>query len=244
MPKALHILPPDDFVRVAADVLEGEMLAAFEDARHRSRFSSSPDITVCLAGGSTPRPVYEALVANAHPLFPWGRLHLWLGDERWVNAHDPESNDRMVRESIMRTAGMDNRSLRSIDTSRDSPDAAATLYEHTLPARAEFDLMVLGVGADCHTASIFPHSPAAAERERKVVPAISPVEPVHRVTITLPVIASARRLVTLVCGAHKAAAVAAAIEGDVSYEECPARVARDGIWVLDTGAASALASGS
>jgi len=240
MPKAMYIVAPEDFVQSGATTLERELLSAFEDARYRSRLDTSPEITVCLAGGSTPRPVYEALVANAHPLFPWGDIQIWLGDERWVHAHHPESNWLMIRNTIQGATSMDNRSLHSIDTSCDSPDSAAWLYEKTLPAHAEFDLMVLGVGTDCHTASIFPHSPAAAERERKVVPATSPVPPVQRVTITLPVIAKARRLVTLAYGSHKAKAVATAIEGHVSYEECPARVARDGIWVMDTGAASAL----
>ena len=240
MPKKLYIVAPDDFVRAAARVLKGELLAALEDVRHRSRIATNPAITVCLAGGSTPRPVYEALVADAHPLFPWTDLRLWLGDDRWVNAHHPESNERMVRETIQRPTGMDNRWLLSPDTLQEEPESAARLYEKTLPAHAEFDVMVLGVGADGHTASIFPNSAAAREGKRMVVHSIAPVEPAHRVTITLPVIARARRLVTIVYGSHKAAAVAAAIEGNVSYEECPARVARDGIWVLDTGAASAL----
>lgn len=242
MPRALYIVEPEDFVRSAANVLESELLSALEDAEFRSRYSSQANICVCLAGGSTPRPVYEALVANADPFFPWGRLHLWLGDERWVNAHHEDSNGRMIRETILQAPGMNNWSLRGVDTLQEGPEQAAWLYEKQLPAHAEFDVMVLGVGADCHTASIFPHSAAARERERKAVHAMAPVEPVHRVTITLPVIAKARRIVTLVFGSHKAAAVATAIEGDVSYDECPARVARDGIWVLDTGAASALQS--
>ena len=240
MPKALYIVEPEDFVGVAAAVLESEMLSALEDARHRSHHLTGAAISVCLAGGSTPRPVYEALVANAPPGFPWGAIEVWLGDERWVDARDPDSNRLMVRDTVLQPSGIDPRSLRSIDTSSESPDTAAVLYEATLPPGAEFDLMVLGVGADGHTASIFPHSAAAAERMRMVVPAMSPVAPVQRVTITLPVISRARRLVTMACGSHKAPAIAAAIEGDVSVEACPARVAREGVWVLDTDAASAL----
>jgi 6-phosphogluconolactonase len=236
----MHIVPPEEFARAGAVVIEGQILAALEERRRKRHHLVNPDISLCLAGGSTPRPVYEALVANADPHFPWQSLHLWLGDERWVNEHDPESNVRMVREALINPAGIDNRSLRTLDAGYDDPDTVAFLYEKKLPAR--FDVMILGVGADCHTASIFPHSPAAAERKRKVVPALSPVPPVNRFTITLPVIARALRLVTLAAGRNKAAAVAAAIEGDVSCEECPARVARDGIWVLDTGAASALRS--
>lgn len=243
MPKALYVVEPEEFVSVAARVLESELIAAFDDADVRRRIPGQPDIAVCLSGGSTPRPVYEALVATAGPLFAWNRVYLWLGDERWVGARHEESNERLVRETIMQGRGFDNFSLRTIERQHgglDKLEAAARLYEKGLPVHAEFDVMVLGVGTDCHTASIFPNSPAARERERKVVYSKGPVEPVHRITITLPVIAKARRLVTLVYGSHKAAAVANAIEGDVSYDECPARVARDGIWVLDTGAASAL----
>ena len=240
MPKALYIVEPEDFVLTAARILENELLAALEDADFRRRTPGRADIAVSLAGGSTPRPVYETLVEITDPFFPWERLQLWLGDERWVGAHNEQSNERMIRQTIMRAPGFDNRSLWSVDRLHGGPDTGALLYEKKMPARGEFDVMVLGVGADGHTASIFPHSAAARERERMVVHSIAPVEPVHRVTITLPVISKARRLLTLAYGSHKAAAVAAAIEGDVSYEECPARVARDGIWVLDTGAASAL----
>ncbi len=240
MPKALYVVEPEEFALAAARVLENELVAALEDADFRRRIPGQGDISVCLSGGSTPRPVYETLVQIAGPLFPWGRLYLWLGDERWVSAHHEDSNERMIRHTIMQAPGFDNFSLRTIDRLQDGPEQAARMYEKCLPAHAEFDVMVLGIGADCHTASIFPHTPASRERERKVVYTVGPVEPVHRVTITLPVIAKARRLVTLAYGSQKAAAVAAAIEGDVSYDECPARVARDGIWVLDTGAAAAL----
>jgi len=240
MPKALYVVEPEEFVSAAARVLESELYAALEDADFRRRIPGQADIIVSLAGGSTPRPVYETLVAIAGPLFPWGRVLLMLGDDRWVGAHHPESNERMVRETIVGPTRMGNRALLSPDTLQEGPEQAARLYERQLPRHAEFDLMVLGIGADCHTASIFPHSPAARERKRMVVASVAPVEPAHRVTITLPVIAKAHRLVTLGYGTHKAAAVATAIEGDVTYEECPARVARDGIWVLDTGAASAL----
>lgn len=240
MPRALYIAEPEEFASAAARVLENELLSALEDAEFRSRTDTAPDIAVCLAGGSTPRPVYEALVASAHPFFPWGRLHLWLGDERWVARDHEDSNERMVRETIMRARGFDNWSLRGIDRLHGDLETAARMYEKKMPVHAEFDVMVLGIGADCHTASIFPHSPAARERERLVVTSVAPVEPAHRVTITLPVIAKARRMVMLAYGSGKAQAVATAIEGDTSYEECPARVAREGIWVMDTGAASAL----
>jgi 6-phosphogluconolactonase len=236
MPKAVHVVASRDFARVGARVLEDSMLAAWSSRPGHAHRPVSARTSVCLAGGSTPRPVYEALVANADPHFPWQDLSFWFGDERWVDTHHPDSNYRMAKEALFDPAGIDAGSVHGMDTSHGDPATTAMLY--SLPP--QFDVMILGVGADGHTASIFPHSPAAAERERLVVPAISPLPPTQRVTITLPVIARAKRLIVLVAGERKAAAVAAALEADVSYEECPARAARDGIWVLDTDAAAGL----
>ncbi|MFV1987929.1 MAG: 6-phosphogluconolactonase [Gemmatimonadota bacterium] len=230
--RSVEISAPEDFARTAADVLIREMLAAFGEGGA---------VSLCLAGGSTPRAVYGRLVATAEsriPPLPWDSVHVWFGDERWVDPSDPASNYRMAREALIDPAGLDERQVHRMPVGDGEPEAAAARYEEDLPAR--FDVLILGIGEDGHTASLFPHSSAMREREHRVVPARSPVPPHSRLTITPPVIEGADRVVVLAAGANKAEAVAAAIEGDVTVEQCPARLARDGIWVLDTAAAAQL----
>ena len=117
-------------------------------------------------------------------------------------------------------------------------DSAALRYAAQLPAA--LDVLVLGVGDDGHTASLFPGSPALQERTRRVVPATSPKPPTRRLTLTPPVIAAARRLVVLAAGPDKAEAVARALSGSVNANDVPATLARDGVWFLDGAAASGI----
>lgn len=177
---------------------------------------------VALAGGSTPRPVYERL--GAGPL-PWDRLDWWFGDERAVPPDHSESNYRMVLDT-----------LRPKDLARvhrmpaDAPDleAAADDYGRRLPP--QLDLLVLGMGPDGHTASLFPGSPALDIRHRRVVPVIGPKPPPRRLTITPPVIEAARAIVVLAGGADKSAMVARALEGPLDVKAVPAQLARRGAW--------------
>lgn len=231
----VEIAAPEDFPQAAADVLVGEMLSAFTDVGH---------LGLCLAGGSTPRPVYDRLVTIASSRvdgFPWHAVHVWFGDERWVDSTDPASNYRMARESLIDPAGIDHRQVHRVRVGDDEPDVVAASYQATLPQR--FDVLILGIGEDGHTASLFPHSRALWEKERLILPTRSPVPPHTRLTITPPVIERAERIVMLAAGADKAAAVAAALEGKVAIEGCPARLARHGTWILDSAAASLLRSG-
>ena len=110
--------------------------------------------------------------------------------------------------------------------------------DRTLPL--SLDVLLLGVGADGHTASLFPGSPALAERRRLVVPVTGAKPPAERLTITPPVIGAARRVAVLGAGADKAAMVARALEGPVEPGEVPAQLARHGVWFLDRAAAGRL----
>jgi 6-phosphogluconolactonase len=193
-----------------------------------------------LAGGATPHPAYEALAAG--PLdepVPWDRVHVFFGDERAVPPDHPDSNFRMASEALLGRVGVPAGNVHRMEAEAADADAAADRYARLLPEA--LDVLVLGVGADGHTASLFPGSPALGERSRRVVPARAPKPPERRLTLTPPVIAAARRLLVLAAGADKAQAVARALKSPGAPEEVPARLARDGVWFLDKSAARLLA---
>jgi 6-phosphogluconolactonase len=191
---------------------------------------------LALAGGRTPEPVYRLLAAT--PNLDWSRVDVFFGDERAVPPDDPESNYGMVRASLLSRVPVPEDRVHRMEAERPDRDAAARAYDQALPPA--LDLLVLGVGPDGHTASLFPGSAALDERRRRVVPVTGPPPPAARLTITPPVIAAARRVVVLAAGADKAAAVARALEGPRSPKDTPAQLARRADWFLDRAAAARL----
>jgi 6-phosphogluconolactonase len=191
---------------------------------------------LALSGGCTPRPAYERLAAQ--PGVPWPSVEVYFGDERAVPPTDPASNYRMAREALLDRVGLPPERVHRMEADDPDLEAAAARYAALLPD--PLDLLVLGMGQDGHTASLFPGSPALRESARKVVPARAPVPPIPRLTITPPVIAAARRVAVIVAGAAKAPVVARVLRGPWRPEELPAQLARHGTWLLDRAAASAL----
>jgi len=194
---------------------------------------------VALAGGSSPGPVYQALALP--PLWgavDWMRVHAYFGDERAVPPDDRESNYRMVCDTLLCRVPIPHAQVHRMEAERPDLDAAAAEYAALLPAT--LDILLLGMGPDGHTASLFPGSAALAELRRRVVPVIGPKPPPRRLTITPPVIEAAREIAVIATGAGKAAMVAAAREGGAEPGEVPARLARRGVWFLDPAAASRL----
>lgn len=188
-----------------------------------------------LAGGTTPRAAYERL---AHETLPWRSISIFFGDERCVPPDDPDSNYRMAREALLeRLSEAPARVERMLGESSDH-DAAARAYEAVLPAA--IDVLVLGVGEDGHTASLFPGSSALDENVRRVLPVVGPKPPPHRLTITVPVLKAARNVVVLAAGAGKAHAVARALEGEPDVRNCPTQLVRDALWLMDHAAAGEL----
>lgn len=192
---------------------------------------------VALAGGHTPRPVYERLAEP--PLaaqVPWHALDVFFGDERAVGPADRNSNYRMAADAMLERVPLDPARVHRIAAERPDRDQAARDYERLLPER--LDLLLLGMGADGHTASLFPGAAALHERRRRVVP-VSGAGPVtERISITPPVIEAAREIVVLVAGPDKAAAVQAALGGAGPVEELPIRLALRGTWLLTADAAA------
>lgn len=222
---------PEDFACIAAEWIAR---CAAEAVRERDVFHLG------LSGGSTPLPVYDLL---AEPVWrervPWQQTHVYWCDERCVPPEDPTSNYGQAWTHLLSKVDIPRQQIHRIEGEDPNPEAVAVRYDAQLPAR--FDLLVLGIGEDGHTASLFPGSSALFERIRKVVHiANSPKLPSDRITITPPVIETARRLLVLATGADKAHAVARALASPFPVDEIPARLARWGAWLLDCAAAAEL----
>jgi 6-phosphogluconolactonase len=183
-----------------------------------------------LAGGGTPIPVYRALASRE---LPWRDLVLYFGDERCVPPDHDESNYRAVIQALFPRglpAGVRIHRMRG----EDDPQTAAAAYEKLLPKR--IDVLLLGMGGDGHTASLFPGSPALKESARSVMSVIGAKPPPQRLSITPPVIAAARNCLVLAQGEGKAGAVKRALEqGDL-----PVALAAEGDWLMDRAAAAGL----
>ena len=216
-----------------------------------ARVAANPGrAAICLTGGSSPKQLYQLLGSDAYRhRMPWQRVHWFIGDERFVPATDPLNNFGMAREIFLdRCAPAAN--IHPIPTATADPadpDRGAALYEQELKsfygadtldqANPLFDLVLMGVGPDGHTASLFPDDPALAETARWVVgvPRAN-VEPfVPRVTLTLPTLASCREMLFEVAGTEKRAILTRLLAG----ESLPANRARstgETIWLVDEAA--------
>lgn len=207
---------------------------------------------IALAGGRTPRAVYEHLARDGAPAIDWPRVHVAFGDERLVLPGHADSNYGMARAALFDRVPIPAAQIHRIEGERSSAAEAADAY-HAALSRAfalapgawpVFDVVLLGVGADGHTASLFPGTPALRVVDRLAAAAEAPSAPSARVTLTYPVLNAARAVVVLVGGADKAGAVARAFEDGVPAAECPVRGVRPQAgsltWHLDAAAASKL----
>jgi len=191
---------------------------------------------IALSGGTTPRAVHEALALL--PDVPWNCVHVYFGDERAVPPDHPDSNYRMAKESLLSRVPIPSDQVHRPAAEQTDQDAAARAYESLLPA--VFDIIVLGIGEDGHTASLFPGSVALHETERRCVPVIGPKPPPARLTLTPPVLEAAGALVMLATGAGKAEPAKRALEGPWDPVGTPSQLARRGTWFLDRAAAKLL----
>jgi len=179
---------------------------------------------VCLSGGSTPRRLYERFADPAFAArFPWNRAHWFWGDERFVPHDHPDSNYRMARDAFLSRVIVPADNIHAVPTEGLSPDQAAIAYETTLrrfygadtlaPDRPLFDVTLLGIGEDGHTASLFPGQPALQEARRWVV-AVVGAKAEARITLTYPALDSSRDVAFVVTGQEKRGVVARAQAGD------------------------------
>jgi 6-phosphogluconolactonase len=223
-PEALHDHAAERFGQIGAEAI-----------RDRGRF------LVALPGGSTPRALFERLASPTYGVrLDWSLTHVFWTDERCVLASDERSNYRVVRAELLDHVGIPSDRIHRIAGEID-PLAAADAYEvllrRVLGADGRFDLIVLGIGADGHTASLFPGHQALTETDRWVVPVHVSADPPWRVTMTLSLVNAARHILFLVTGAEKAGAVRGLQQG----ESLPASMVRpkDGALTFLVDAAAA-----
>lgn len=221
---------PEEFRRLGAESI-GKKIASAILTRGRC--------TIALSGGSTPGPVYEELGnSDLAAKIAWPQLEIFFADERAVPIDHPDSNYRLVKDTLLRSHPEALGQAYRMPADAPDREQAAKRYGRRLPD--PLDVLVLGMGPDGHTASLFPGSAALDESELRVVAVTAPKPPPERMTITPAVITRSRSIIMLVAGAEKAPMVARALSGVVDPKAVPAQLARRAIWVLDQAAASHL----
>ncbi len=174
--------------------------------------TSEGPFAIALSGGSTPKRLYEILAADYRTSLAWSRVHLFFGDERFLPPDDKDSNFRMVREALLEHVDLPAANVHPMPTSGTPEDAAARYQaelqtyhrsEALLAERPLFDVVLLGLGENGHTASLFPGTPALEDTLHWVVPCVPLDAPHTRLTLTYPAIASSREIAFLLAGAGK-----------------------------------------
>ncbi|HVS93264.1 MAG TPA: 6-phosphogluconolactonase [Mucilaginibacter sp.] len=205
--------------------------------------------SVALSGGNSPKKLYELLAsAKYKDKVEWSKVHFFFGDERYVPHTDPQSNYLMAKKSILEPLGLSYRQIFPINTSV-TPEEAASRYtidinQYFAGFDARFDLILLGLGDNSHTASLFPHTQVLHDKVPQVKEVFLEDQQVYRITMTAPLINQAHHIAYLVFGQGKAQAVHNVIEGKPNVEEYPAQLIKpsdgDLQWFLDKTAASEL----
>lgn len=191
----------------------------------------------CLSGGSTPKLVYELLSEKPFSdQIRWDITHFYWGDERCVPPDSAESNFRLAYDALLSHIPVKEQQVHRIKA--EDPDIDKILHQASSQFPEQLDLMLLGLGDDGHTASLFPGSFALNVTEKKLVLVTGPMPPNPRITITPHMIDSARNIFVLATGKSKVRAVKNALEGEWNPDQIPAQFARRGIWILDKESAS------
>ncbi len=240
-PQVRIFASPEHLFRAAA---ESFCRIGSQAIRDRGRFA------VALSGGSTPRGLHEELVRNFAIQLPWQNVYFFWSDERHVPPTDPESNYRVANETLLSKLSIPADHIFRVPAEMPDAGEAAHAYEQTLhnffrPAAESlprFDLILLGMGPDGHTASLFPGTSALEEKQHWVVANWVEKFSTFRITFTYPVLNHAASVMFLVSGADKAAMVGRALKDPASNLPCQAVKPVDGelTWFLDQAAAAKL----
>jgi 6-phosphogluconolactonase len=247
-------------IKIVANAEELSRMAKEEFVREARNVVRARGVcTVALSGGSTPRGLYRSLAGEREgsfrPRLSWDRIHFFWGDERHVPPEHPDSNYRMAHEALLSRVAIPPDNVHRIKTEYSDAGKAADEYDRTLREFfrlaagqfPRFDLALLGMGSDGHTASLFPGTGAVHEQEHLVV--ANWVEQFHgyRVTLTPPVLNNAAYILFLVSGEDKAEVLQAVLQGAYRPDRFPAQIVRPThgrlLWLVDQAAASLLHPG-
>lgn len=232
----VHILPAgEEFIAFASSRLKEEIISAIG---HRGI------CTLALAGGSTPRPIYQQLAKED---LPWEKVHFFWSDERYVPPTHPDSNQKMAREALLDSIVLPPDNIHPPPWGNNPTEDAALYEKHLLDffgltrGFPSFDIVLLGMGEDGHTASLFPHTPALKVEDRLI--AVGNKGDSVRLTFTVPLINHSRCVIFLVAGENKQKALKAVFSADTDSDEYPAKkIKPEGklIWILDNNAGEVL----
>jgi len=238
MQKIVEVLPDKEaLIKRSLEVVLSKIQEAIE---------KSDRFTIALAGGGTPKPLYEAIAAQN---LPWEKIHVFWGDERYVPADHPDSNQGMARNAWLDKVNIPAANIHPMPTEGTSPVADAQKHEAQLqeffgiPAGTfpDFDVILLGIGDDAHTASLFPHTDALQVQDQLVTVGNKDGQP--RITFTAPLINHAHCVIFLVAGSSKRPALAQIFAPDADALTYPARLIQpqgELWWLLDESAGQEL----
>ncbi|MDJ0620922.1 MAG: 6-phosphogluconolactonase [Calothrix sp. MO_192.B10] len=234
-------------IEVLAD--KGALVARALDlilSRMETAIQQRGQFTIALSGGSTPKPLYEAI---AQQKLPWDKIHVFWGDERYVPPNHPDSNELMARNAWLNKVDIPAANIHPMPTNDADPASAAAKYEqhlhaffHTSPGHfPALDVVLLGMGDDAHTASLFPHTEALKVRDRLIT--VGNKDGNQRLTFTYPFINAARCVMFVVGGANKRPALAQVFAPEADNSQYPSRLIQpqgELWWLLDAAAGSEL----
>ncbi|MFL0603947.1 6-phosphogluconolactonase [Cylindrospermopsis raciborskii] len=238
MNKRVEILPDlQGLIARAQDAILSSLATAIQE---RGQF------TIALSGGSTPKPLYEAIGSLN---LDWDKIHVFWGDERYVPSNHPDSNELMARIAWLNKVPIPQTNIHAVPTLSGNPVADANKYEqhlqeffHCSPGTfPSLDVVLLGMGDDAHTASLFPHTEALQVRDRLVTVGNKDGNP--RITFTYPLINAARSVIFLAAGANKRPALSqvfAEVADDFTYPSRLIKPQGELLWLLDAAAGSQL----
>ncbi|HIK08245.1 MAG TPA: 6-phosphogluconolactonase [Trichormus sp. M33_DOE_039] len=240
MNKKIEVLPDQSaLIARSLDLILTNLDAAI---KQQGRF------TIALSGGSTPKPLYEAI---AKQKLPWDKIHVFWGDERYVPPDHPDSNELMARRAWLDQVDIPAANIHAVPTLDNDPGLSAAKYEQHLQAffnspPGEFpalDVVLLGMGDDAHTASLFPHTAALKVRDRLITVGNKDGNP--RITFTYPFINAARSVIFVVAGANKRPALAQVFAPQADDSTYPSRLIQpqgELVWLLDAAAGAELSA--
>jgi 6-phosphogluconolactonase len=242
-------------IKVVNDLTEICRTAAGEIQRLAERAATTAKpFTIALSGGSTPRQLHVLLATDPaiRDRLPWQHLHFFWGDERHVPPDHPQSNYRMAHETLLSPASVPAENIHRVAAEEPTAGLAAQKYEQALldffginaGQLPRFDCVLLGMGSDGHTASLFPGTEALQESRRLVVANWVDKFKASRITLTVPLFNHADLVIFLVSGADKAQALKEVLQGDYRPDQFPAQLIRPNpgklLWIVDKEAASCL----